>query len=83
MTKRQMVYHLRRWRLQYGMTLEEASRLFGITKVTLSNLETGKSRPSRVLARRIYESCEGEVPLAAIYDPDYYMQLTSTNDGDR
>lgn len=57
-----------------GLSLEQVATSVGTDQANLWRLEQGKQVPKRELARKIFEFYGGAVPLAAIYDPQFYQQ---------
>lgn len=55
-----------------GMSLEQVAAQVGTDQANLSRVEKGRQVPKRDLARRIFQFYGGSVPLAAIYDPEYF-----------
>jgi transcriptional regulator with XRE-family HTH domain len=57
-----------------GLSLEAVARIVGTDPTNLSRVEKGDQSPKRELARSIFEFYDGRVPLAAIYDPQYFAE---------
>lgn len=57
-----------------GLSLEQVASEVGTDQANLSRVEKGLQVPKRELARRIFTFYQGAVPLAAIYDPDWYRR---------
>ena len=56
------IHPLREWRLRNGQSLDELSAIVGgITKASLSRIETGEQNPSLDLIGRIVTATNGEV----------------------
>lgn len=59
-----------------NLSLEQVAQAVQTDQANLSRVEKGKQIPKRVLARRLFEFYGGTIPLAAIYDPEFYsLQL--------
>lgn len=54
-----------------GLSLEGVACQIGTDQANLSRIEKGAQIPKRDLARRLFAFYEGEVPLGAIYDPQF------------
>jgi len=63
---------IRSARVSREQTLRQVATELGIDPSTLAKIERGAQTPSRETARRIFEFYDGEIPLGAIYDPDFY-----------
>lgn len=57
-----------------GLSLEQVAEKVGTDQANLSRVEKGRQIPKRELARRLFQFYGGSVPLAAIYDPEFYSQ---------
>ena len=55
-----------------NLSLEEVAGAVRTDQANLSRVEKGEQLPKRPLARRLFEFYGGAVPLAAIYDPEFY-----------
>lgn len=58
-----------------GLSLEKVAAAVETDQANLSRVEKGKQVPKRDLARRLFQFYGGSVPLAAIYDPQFYRDL--------
>jgi transcriptional regulator with XRE-family HTH domain len=54
------------------LSLEQVAESVGTDQANLSRVEKGRQVPKRPLARALWEFYGGRVPLAAIYDPEFY-----------
>lgn len=54
-----------------GLSLEGVACQVGTDQANLSRIEKGAQIPKRDLARRLFAFYSGEVPLGAIYDPEF------------
>lgn len=61
-----------------NLSLEQVAEQVGTDQANLSRVEKGRQIPKRELARKLFEFYAGSVPLAAIYDPDFYEQQRRT-----
>lgn len=61
-----------RTRKARGLSLETVAKQVGTDQANLSRVEKGAQTPKRELARKLFEFYGGVVPLAAIYDPEFY-----------
>ncbi len=66
---------LRQARADSGMTAEKAAAAAGCDRTTLYRIEDGQNLPSRDLARALFELYGGDVPLGAIYDPNFFQAV--------
>lgn len=57
-----------------GLSLEQVAAKVGTDQANLSRVEKGRQVPKRDLARRIFQFYGGSVPLAAIYDPEWFRE---------
>lgn len=57
-----------------GLSLEQVAAQVGTDQANLSRVEKGRQVPKRELARRIFSFYGGTVPLAAVYDPEFFRQ---------
>lgn len=57
-----------------GLSLEDVAVKVGTDQANLSRVEKGRQCPKRELARALFRFYGGTVPLAAIYDPEFYRQ---------
>jgi transcriptional regulator with XRE-family HTH domain len=55
-----------------GLSLEKVAAVVGTDQANLSRVEKGQQIPKRELARSLYRYYQGQVPLSAIYDPEFY-----------
>lgn len=55
-----------------NLSLEQVAKTVGTDQANLSRVEKGKQVPKRPLARKLFEFYGGQVPLAAIYDPEFH-----------
>lgn len=55
-----------------NLSLEEVASAVQTDQANLSRVEKGRQVPKRQLARRLFEYYGGRVPLAAIYDPEFF-----------
>jgi transcriptional regulator with XRE-family HTH domain len=55
-----------------NLSLEQVAVSVQTDQANLSRVEKGAQLPKRDLARRLFEFYGGSVPLAAIYDPEFY-----------
>jgi transcriptional regulator with XRE-family HTH domain len=60
-----------------NLSLEQVAQQVGTDQANLSRVEKGRQVPKRTLARRLFEFYGGSVPLAAIYDPEFWSQRTA------
>jgi putative transcriptional regulator len=56
-----------------SLSLEQVAQAVQTDQANLSRVEKGRQVPKRELARRLYDFYGGTVPLAAIYDPEFYQ----------
>lgn len=61
-----------RLRRARGLSLDDVARRVGTDQANLSRIEKGQQVPKRPLARALFDFYAGEIPLGAIYDPDFY-----------
>lgn len=54
-----------------GLSLEAVASQVGTDQANLSRIEKGVQVPKRDLARRLFVFYGREVPLGAVYDPEY------------
>ena len=55
--------------------LRAAADDLGVNKATLSKIERGLMKPGTSLARQIFTYYRGRVPLGAIYDPVFDLEV--------
>lgn len=55
-----------------NLSLEQVAESVGTDQANLSRVEKGRQVPKRQLARKLWEFYGGNVPLAAIYDPEFH-----------
>lgn len=65
-----MEHPLRRYRRDAGLTLEALSARLGISKASLSRVETGRQTPSLALLQRITAATDGAVTANDFYRQD-------------
>jgi transcriptional regulator with XRE-family HTH domain len=63
------------YRKARGLSLEDVAREVGTDQGNLSRVEKGQQIPKRPLARALYFFFEREIPLGAIYDPEFYNHV--------
>lgn len=66
---------LQQARINRGISLRDLEEMTGISRATLSRIETGKQVPCREHARLLFDFYHGEILLSEIYDPKYYMEM--------
>lgn len=71
------MFLLRRIRIERGLTTQDVANSVDHDRSSISNVETGKTTPGKQLARGLYREFNGEVPLAAIYDAEFYEEIES------
>lgn len=60
-----------------GLTAAEVAAAAQCDRATLYRIEEGKTLPKRQTARLLFDLYKGEVPLAAIYDPEFSEQIAA------
>ncbi len=58
-----------------GLSLEQVATIVGTDQGNLSRIEKGLQIPKRPLARALYFFYERQIPLGAIYDPQFYAAV--------
>jgi len=56
------------------LSLEHVAKRVGTDQGNLARIEKGQQTPKKDLARRLFAFYEGAVPLAAIYDPEFFAR---------
>lgn len=73
---------MRKERMLQQVTMQEVAKQVGISQMTLSSYETGRSAPTHKAARALYFFYKRKIPLVEIYDPFFESEtgekLTST-----
>jgi transcriptional regulator with XRE-family HTH domain len=69
------MFALRARRKTLQKTIDQVAEDTGISSSVISRIETGKQLPSREDARTLFKYFDQQVPLAAIYDPEYFENV--------
>jgi transcriptional regulator with XRE-family HTH domain len=72
--------HLRRKRLERGLSLDIVADAIGISKSSLARAEAGKRGIKRENARALYAYYDYEIDLADIYDPHYDAEVVGATE---